>query len=378
MRIDGARLTGFRNLVDGAWSFSAGVNILLGCNGQGKTNLLEALDYPALGRSHRGARNDDLIRFGSQHLHVALDIQHDDGTTHRCEFGLERGGASRFKIDGEVLARRADLVGRLATVFFQPESIELVRGGPELRRRFADQSLAGLDPVYLGHLVAYQRALRQKSALLRDLQQGLRDRRRGLDEVSAWNRELARQAAPLCRSRSAFAVALEPCAAAVYDDLTVRTNDLTVAYRPHLRCCRESVDSAQLEADILAEMDYIGSDEIRRGRPLAGPHRDDFEVRLAGRDLRVFGSQGEARSAAVSLILAQSDVVFQMRRIRPVLFLDDIFSELDRERARRLQDRCARHHQVFVATARSEDVAQWQPPELRSWRVEAGSLIEST
>ena len=128
--------------------------------------------------------------------------------------------------------------------------------------------------------------------------------------------------------------------------------------------------------DILDEIDYIGENEIRRGRPLIGPHRDDVEVKLDGRDLKAFGSQGETRTAAVAMILAQSDVVLQERGSRPVLFLDDIFSELDPQRTGRLQERCARDHQVFVATARPEDIGGWRPEAMRCWRVEAGVLTE--
>jgi DNA replication and repair protein RecF len=377
MRIGGARLTGFRNLADAELSFSPGVNVLLGRNGQGKSNLLEALDFPALGRSRRGARGEELIGFGREHLHVALDIEDTaDGRRRLCEYALDRASNRRFKLDGQPLARRADLMGQLATVFFQPESINLVRGEPDLRRRHVDQGLAVVDAVYLGHLAACQRALRQKTSLLRDIQRGLRDRREARDEVAAWNWELARHAAPLCLARRAYVAALDPAARAIYADLAGGPGGLEIAYRPSLASCRHDGESIQLARDILGEIDYIGESEFRRGRPLIGPHRDDFEIKLDGRDLKAFGSQGETRTAAVSLILAQSEVVFQQRGSRPVLFLDDIFSELDPQRTGRLQERCARDHQVFVATARPEDVGGWRPDALRCWRVDAGVLTE--
>lgn len=379
MRIGGARLTGFRNLADVDLTFSPGVNVLVGHNGQGKSNLLEALDFPALGRSRRGARGEELIAFGRDHLHVALDIADTgDGRDRLCEYALDRAGNRRFKLDGQPLARRADLMGQLATVFFHPESLDLVRGEPELRRRHVDQGLAVVDAVYLGHLAACQRALRQKTSLLRDAQRGLRDGRQAQDEVAAWNLELARHAAPLCRARLAYAAALGPAARSIYAELADEPGGLEIAYRPSLASCRENVVSEQLARDILGEFYYIGENEFRRGRPLIGPQRDDFEIKLDGRDLKAFGSQGETRTAAVSMILAQSEVVFQQRGSRPVLFLDDIFSELDPQRTGRLQERCARDHQVFVATARPEDVGGWHPDALRSWRVDAGVLTEIT
>lgn len=386
MKVLGARLTGFRNLADTEIEFSPGVNLVLGRNGQGKTNLLEALNFPALGRSHRGARAEDLIRFGDDHLHVHLDVEDDEGRARTFEYGLDRDGARRFRLDGDLVERRTDLVGRLATVFFWPQTVDLVRGGPDLRRRFADQGLSGLDPAYLAALASYQRALRQKSTLLKDLRRGHRRRDEAADELAAWNRELARHAVPVGLGRQDWSDLLEPWATAIYADLADDPAPLSFRYRPRLKSLVARAESAagesggntaetgELAGDILAEFDYIGPDEARRGRPLTGVQFDDFEVRLGELDLRSFGSQGETRTAAVSLILAQSDAMVARRRVRPVLFFDDIFSELDRDRARRLQQRCARDHQIFIATARADDVAGWRPDMIRQWRVEDGRL----
>jgi len=386
MRILNARLTGFRNLDDLEITFTSGVNVLLGPNGQGKTNILEALNFFALGRSHRGARNEELVRLDGEHLHVALEIQRDDLSTSNCEFGLDRTGGRRFKLDGDPVARRIDLVGELSTVFFWPESVDLVRGGPELRRRFADQGLSGLDPEYLTALTAYQRALRQKSRLLRDVRRGLRSEADARQELAAWNRDLARHSVTIGRGRRRWSSELAPHAAEAYSLLSGSEARLDVTYQPKLDSLSAGspeTEEEQLERDILAEFDYIVPEEIRRGRPLLGPHLDDFKVRLQSEvgprdlDLRVYGSQGETRSAAIAMILAQSDVVHQRRQVRPVLFLDDIFSELDRDRARRLQERCARDHQVFIATARRDDVEGWQPEHLRCWQVENGRLTQT-
>jgi len=194
MRILSARISGFRNLADAEFTFSPRVNVVLGKNGEGKTNLLEALNYLALGRSHRGARNEDQIAFARDNLHVALEVEDDAGAVFACEFGLDRSGGRRFRIDGEPVRRRVDLVGRLSTVFFNPDSIRLVQGSPERRRHFVDRGMAEITPSHLAHLTAYQRALRQKTGLLRDLKRGLADRRRVREDLAAWNAELARHA----------------------------------------------------------------------------------------------------------------------------------------------------------------------------------------
>ncbi len=394
MRIVSATVSHFRNLAEATLAFSPTVNLLAGGNGEGKTNLLEALNWFALGRSHRGARADELVAFGQDALHVALEIEEEvpgapagaDGaappTRFRGEYGLDRRGGRRLRIDGEPLKQRADLVGRLLTVVFNPDTIGLVRGAPQLRRQFADQGMAELDPAYLGHLAACQRALKQKTGLLHDLRRGHAANGRGRAELTAWNRELAVQAAAVCRGRAAYARLLEAPLRANHDQLAGPAGELACAYRPRLEAVvRHLVKGAgELPADddlagaIFAEIDYIMDSEIRRGRPLTGPQFDDFALSVEGVDLRVFGSQGQTRTAAIAMILARSDVLFGQRRVRPVLFLDDIFSELDRERSRRLQEMSSREHQVFIATARPDDVAGWRPDGLRAWRVERGQL----
>jgi DNA replication and repair protein RecF len=369
-----AEIRNFRNLDAVRLEFSPSVNLLLGANGQGKTNLLECLHFIALGRSHRGARGDDLIRIGSDHLHVSLVVEEEGAGQVLYEYGLERGGRRRLKIDGQAVARRSELVGRFAAVFFSPESIALVRGAPELRRRFVDQGLATLDAAHLENLQAYLRALRQKARLLRDARLGIVRGGEVAGQLRAWNGVLARHAVDICRGRAAYIESLQPLVEDGYRWLAGDGEKVQLRYRPRLEAVREGVSAADLEQEILAEYDYIGRDEMRRGRPLSGPHMDDLEVRLRGLDLRSFGSQGETRTAAISLILAQSEIVYVKKRVRPVLFFDDIFSELDRQRALQLQERAVRDHQVFVATARPGDVDGWRPEHLRTWRVEGGAL----
>jgi len=378
MRISETRILNFRNLAATDLQFSPRVNLFLGANGQGKTNLLEALNYVALGRSHRGARAEDLINFDADHLHVQLKIAGDEGEVIDFEYGIQRGGGRRFRIDGDPVHRRSELVGKLVTVFFSPDTIGLVRRGPDRRRRFVDQGVATIDRYYLGHLQSYLRALKQKNRLLHEMKRRHVSERAGRPELEAWNRKLAQHGAHVCRGRATYTHWIRPHAAKVYAGLAGEEVDLEFTYKPSLEITLARAENGRengyLERDILAVFDYIMGDEIRRGRPVSGPQMDDFEIRLSGHDLRAFGSQGETRTAAISLVLAQSDVVYQMRNTRPVLFFDDIFSELDRKRSQQLQELSVQHHQLFIATARAEDVAGWQPLDMRVWEVEKGRL----
>ncbi len=352
----------------------------------GKTNFLEALNFFALGRSHQGSKIEEMIAFAGDSLHVRLEVEEESGHLLQCEFGLDNNGGRRFRLDGEPVTRRTDLVGRLSTVFFNPDSIALVRGGPSHRRQFVDQSQAEIDPLYLAGLTAFNRTLKQKKGLLRDMKRRLVGNGKGKDELLAWNKELATYAAVICRGRHQYARQISPFAADSHQQLTDNDSKFDFVYHSNLKTvqniiCEDSEklsNKMEIEAEISSELNYIIEDEIQRGRPLLGPQFDDFEVRLSGLDLRVFGSQGETRTAAVSLILARGDVLFERRKIRPVLFFDDIFSELDRERSQRLQKMASRLHQVFIATARQDDVEGWHPDQRKIWRVSDGRISEIT
>jgi len=385
LRILSATVHGFRNLKETHLVFSPRVNLVLGQNGAGKTNLLEALNFLALGRSHRNSKSEEMINFDRNALHVALEVQEESGSLLTCEFGLERTGGRRFRMDGENVRRRANLVGHLVTVFFNPDSIRLVRGAPQRRRHFTDHGLAEFDPIFLSHLAALQKVTRQKTGLLRDLKKGQANPATARRELDSWNRELSVHAAEVCAGRQEYACLLNPFSEEKHKTLTDNGLQLNFHYQPNLECVktRQNKDPEKpfpkedLAAEIFEEIDYIMESEIKRGRPRIGPQLDDFEILLDGVDLRVFGSQGETRTAAIALILARSDVLNQKRHIRPILFFDDIFSELDRHRTHRLQELSSRHHQVFVATARPNDVADWRPGEMKAWKVHGGEFTET-
>jgi recombinational DNA repair ATPase RecF len=174
VRILSATLQHFRNLTEAELQFSPSVNLLMGRNGEGKTNLLEALGWFALGRSHMGARPEEMIAFGQDALHVSLQVEEDDGAQVTCEYGLDRRAGRRLRVDGEPLKQRTDLVGRLVTVVFNPDTIGLVRGAPQLRRQFADQGMAELDPAYLGHLTCVSAGAQAEDRSAARLKTGVR------------------------------------------------------------------------------------------------------------------------------------------------------------------------------------------------------------
>jgi len=374
MRIVEAKILNFRNLEETTIEFSPRVNLFLGENGQGKTNLLEALNFIAYGRSHRGNRNEEMIRFTADHLHVSLTVEQEGVEAKQFEYAVTRKGRRRFRIDGQEVQKRAELVGNFTSVFFDPSSIGLVRGGPRERRQYVDRGLAASNREHLPNLQSYLRALRQKAHLLHEAKKSRISPKSLRDEITAWNQEMAKNAAAVYLGRSDYIVDIKPFANQVYQELSAEEKALDFSYKPRFERNLQDCDKDDLEQEIFTEFDYIVEKEIRRGRPLIGPHLDDFVVTLDGMDLRSFGSQGETRTAAIALILAQSEILWHKRHIRPVLFFDDIFSELDRKRSRQLQEKSIQHHQIFIATARDEDISGWSPAGSKSWQITSGEI----
>jgi DNA replication and repair protein RecF len=367
------KLLNYRNLGHVSLEISPKINIFLGRNGQGKTNLLEGLSYLSLGRSHRGARDRELIRFGADHLHLEVEGRDAQGADFHLEAALTRDGRKRIKLDGAPIERNSDLVGRLSTVLFDPSEIELAKGSPDGRRRFLDLTLSLVSAEYFRNLMAYRRALSQKNRLLKD-----RHSHRG-EELGVWDEELVRFGTPLILARNQVVSALEEASSRAYSGLAEGGGRLRMGFSLSLGESvpeRDELDDPQAWSRAF----HRALQENRRrernlGYSLIGPHRDRLELELHGRSLRRYGSQGEMRSAAIALKLGQAELIYERTRERPVVLLDDIFSELDLRRTEALQALLHREHQLFIATARADDVAvmrDWE--DVRVWTVNAGRV----
>jgi len=375
LRVRQLKLLNFRNLEKITLDVSARINIFLGRNGQGKSNLLEGLSYLSLGRSVRAAQDRELIRFGADHVHISVEAEDGRGDSFRLEAAITRDGQKRIQADGHVVRRHAELVGRLPSVEFLPHEVELSKGAPDHRRRFLDHTLSICSAETLRHLVAYRRALAQKNRLLKQ-------RYAPDEELAIWDAELVQHGVPVLQSRELVMPVLRELARDAYRSLAPDSGELALDLA-------RSIDDGNEQAELIDETTSAESlserfeAALQRNRDreralrhaLIGPHRDRMEMDLEGHALRRFGSQGEMRSAAIALKLAQIELLHRRTGERPIVFLDDIFSELDRRRAEALQDRLHREHQLFIATARLDDViglADW--PETRAWLIEDGRL----
>ncbi|MEP7325227.1 MAG: DNA replication and repair protein RecF [Gemmatimonadota bacterium] len=356
MRLAQLRLRQFRNLEAAEFQFPASGVALLGDNGQGKTNLLEAVYYPVFFRSIRGAADTELVRFGATGFRIDAEIA-GSGSGHRIDVAYHTAGRRKqIERDGVPATRLADEVGQWLAVAFLPQDLRLTAGPAAERRRYLDRMLAVADRGYYAALTHYRAAMAQRNAGLR---QGRIDWARAFDQAlaAAGARIVAARCAWIERASEALAAELE----ALGEPGTAQ-----VAYQGH----RELADCA---AWIPALNAAEGRDR-QRCTTTVGPHRDDVRIALGGHPVREFGSTGQQRSVAIALKFMELLTLERAREAPPALLLDDVFAELDRERQQRLADRLGRagERQVFLSSPRVDEL----PPnlELPVWTVKQGRI----
>jgi DNA replication and repair protein RecF len=363
----------FRNLARLDLAFPVAGVAIVGENGQGKSNLLEAIYYLHLLRSVRGARDVDVVRFGAAGFHVAARTE--GGTYHELSAGFERQGRrKRVKLDGAEPPRLVDALGALPCVLFSPADVELVAGAPSARRRYLDIVLALSSRPYLAALQRYRHALAQRNAALREAQRSAGGAR-AESRIAVWEAPLAEHGAVLWRERVAWSAAAAPRFAAMCAAIGEQT-DVGLRYATALE-----PDGVQLDAITAALAQALESKrglDIRRGLTHAGPHRDDLALTLDGRELRAFGSAGQQRTAAITLRLLEGETLRERLGAAPVLLLDDPFAELDVRRAARILELLAEQGmgQALLTVPRESDI----PPaltRLARWGI-AGGVVHGS
>jgi DNA replication and repair protein RecF len=350
--VERLELVDFRSYLRAELELGRGVSVLVGANGRGKTNVVEALHRVAIGASHRIAGDSALVREGADDAVIRLVLRTDDDRrrTVDVQFGA---GRTRAQVDGQPVRRAADAVGVLRVVAFAPEDIALVRGDPSDRRRYLDQLLSQRRTSYGAALGEYERVLRQRNALLKDLRGG--DSGGGAaDALLAWTEQLVAHGAPLVAARLAAVAALREPVSRAHAQLTGSDVPVTLAYRSDADV--EETQDVPAIADALRDaLRTAAGDERRRGVTLVGPHRDELVITLDGLAARTTASQGEAWSVALACKVGSAPLLTGVGD-RPVLLLDDVFSELDDVRRARVADLCDGFDQIVVTAAVDADV----------------------
>ena len=316
MIIRSLELSNFRNYGFLNLTFDKGTNILYGDNAQGKTNILEAIYLCGTTKSHRGTKDRDIVNFCQEEAHIRAYLEKEDEEI-RIDMHLRKNKSKGIAIDGTRIKKAAELLGIMNVVFFSPEDLAIIKNGPAERRRFMDMELCQLDASYLYNLNQYNRIVNQRNKLLKDIWNNSSMR----DILSVWDEQLADFGEKIIERRVLFAQQLNDIIAGIHHKLSGGREHLSIVYEP---------DTAPGElADKIARCQ---DRDIRLKMTSAGPHRDDFAFVADGIDIRKFGSQGQQRTAALSLKLSEIELVKKVTKDTPVLLLDDVLSELDSNR----------------------------------------------
>ncbi len=364
-------LKNFRNFESLQLEFAPQVNIFTGRNAQGKTNLLEAIYFLALTRSQRTSSERELIRFDEKFASLKGEV-----ITGHLPVNLRlviSAQGKRAWVNDSQQQKLSNYVGQLNAVLFSPEDLELVKGAPALRRRFMDLEFGQISPDYLYYASQYRQVLQQRNNYLKQLMQGASHDQVFLDVLSD---QLAGVAAELTRRRLDFAAQLDHYAETAHAAISATGEKLRIEYAPAL----STISPADKTEDIYQKLkDFFAENkrrEIRKGTTLTGPHRDDLHFILNGRNAHLYASQGQQRTIALSMKLAETDLVNQVKGEYPLLLLDDVMSELDQKRQSALLNFIHGRTQTFITTTDLAGISWEIMKQPRIYHIEAGKVNE--
>jgi DNA replication and repair protein RecF len=340
MIIKSLELADFRNYDSLHIDFSGGTNILYGDNAQGKTNILEAIYLCATTKSHKGSKDKDIVNFNKEEAHIRTYLE-KEGSDMRIDMHLRKNKTKGIAIDGQKIKKAAELLGILNVVFFSPEDLSIIKNGPAERRRFVDMELCQLDQFYLYNLNHYNKIVNQRNKLLKDMyfNPSLRD------TLGIWDSQLVSFGSKIIERRQLFVQQLNEIILDIHRKLSGDKENLVIKYEPDV-----------LIEDYEKSLSMSQERDIKLKQTTVGPHRDDFSFAVGDIDIRKFGSQGQQRTAALSLKLSEIELVKKMTKDNPVLLLDDVLSELDSNRQNYLLNTIGDIQTIITCTGLDEFV----------------------
>ena len=316
MYIESIELKNYRNYDSLSLQFDKGTNIFYGDNAQGKTNILEAVYLCGTTKSHRGSKDREMIQFDADEAHIRMFVK-KEGISRRIDMHLKKNKTKGIAVDGIPIRKAGELFGILNLVFFSPEDLNIIKNGPGERRRFMDLELCQLNKLYLSDLSSYNHVLNQRNKLLKDLsfQPSL------LNTLDVWDEQLARYGESIIQGRKKFIEEMNGIITEIHRNITGGKEEIRLLYEPSVS-----------EENFLSVLLRNREKDCRFKLTSEGPHRDDLCVKINGMDIRKYGSQGQQRTAALSLKLSEIYMVKKRIKDMPVLLLDDVLSELDSSR----------------------------------------------
>lgn len=359
MYVKSLDLLNFRNYEKLSLTLDPGINIFYGANAQGKTNILEAVYLAGTSKSHRGTRDRDMIRMGESEAHIRMHVDKND-SDYRIDMHLRKNKSKGIAIGGVPIRRAGELFGIVNIVFFSPEDLNIIKNGPSERRRLVDRILCEIDRIYMSDLTQYGKCLNQRNRLLHDLyfNPSLES------ELPVWDEQLVNYGCRIIAKREEFVRMLENIASEIHAELTGEKEKLTLVYEPNVTV-EEFADKVARSRDA----------DRKIKSTTVGPHRDDVCIKVNDMDLRLYGSQGQQRTTAISLKLSEIRIIEERIRNKPVLLLDDVLSELDRDRQNYLLGNI-RDIQTLITCTGLDEFVQNRFEADRTFRVVSGRLIE--
>ena len=359
MIIRSLELSNYRNYDYLNLEFDPGTNIFHGDNAQGKTNALEAIYVCATSKSHRGTKDREMIQFDQEEAHIKMIVEKRD-VPYRVDMHLKKGRAKGVAVTGHPIRKITELFGIINVIFFSPEDLSIIKDSPAERRRFMDMELCQLDPIYTFNLVNYNKVVTQRNKLLKDLE----TRPDLADTLPIWDEQMIRYGENVIARRQAFLDELNDIIVDIHRNLTGEREQLRVIYQPNVEAGKMAM-----------EMNRNRGRDRGAHVSLTGPHRDDIEFRIDDIDVRHFGSQGQQRTVALSLKLAEIELVKRRTGDRPILLLDDVLSELDRSRQMHLLTSIADIQTMITCTGLDDFVQNCFHID-RKFRVEQGVITQ--
>ncbi|MDX6154360.1 DNA replication/repair protein RecF [Marinococcus sp. PL1-022] len=351
MYVKNIRLKQYRNYGDIALQIENTVNVIVGENAQGKTNLMEAIHMLAFAKSHRTSKDRELIGWDHDFARIEASVEREQRHVD-LEVILSAKG-KKVKKNGIEQKKLSEYIGACNVVMFAPEDLNLVKGGPNMRRRFIDMEIGQISPVYLHDLSKYQRILKQRNQLLKGMFPApSREQELTLEVI---DEQYIEAAVKVIQRRYGFLQQLEGWASEIHTRITQDREQLKLQYDPSANIHAE-MEASVLAEQLRAELERRRENEIRRGLSLAGPHRDEMKLLVNDRDVQTYGSQGQQRTAALSLKMAEIELIRSYVGEYPILLLDDVLSELDQHRQSHLLDAIQGKVQTFVTTTSIESI----------------------
>lgn len=358
MIIQSLELNQFRNYNTLNIPLDPGINIFYGNNAQGKTNILEALYMSGTTKSHKGSKDKEMIQFFKEEAHIRTNILKND-ISYRIDLHLKKNKTKGIAINGIPIKKASDLFGIANFVFFSPEDLNIIKNGPSERRRFLDLELCQLDKTYLYHLANYNRIINQRNKLLKDLsfQSEL------AETLEVWDEQLVKFGLPVMKRRRLFVQQLNQITHDIHYKLSGEKEMLTLKYDANVK-----------EEEFLIQLKKSFLKDSKQKITSVGPHRDDLLFQIKDIDLRKFGSQGQQRTAALSLKLAEIELVKETLSDTPILLLDDVLSELDGNRQNYLCN-CIHNIQTLITCTGLDEFIKNRLPINKLYKVENGFVM---